>query len=49
MTIYLDNAATTVQKPVCMKQTMLDVLESERYGNPACGAHSYSIRAYQLY
>ncbi|EMF0148908.1 aminotransferase class V-fold PLP-dependent enzyme [Enterococcus hirae] len=27
---------------------MLDVLESERYGNPARGAHSYSIRAYQL-
>lgn len=48
MTIYLDNAATTVQKPVCMKQTILDVLESERYGNPARGAHSYSIRAYQL-
>lgn len=48
MTIYLDNAATTVQKPICMKQTMLDVLESEKYGNPARGAHSYSIRAYQL-
>ena len=39
--IYLDNAATTLQKPPCVGQAMLDALEHA--GNPGRGAHEPTL------
>lgn len=44
--IYLDNAATTLQKPPCVGQAMLDALT--RAGNPGRGAHEPTLHAARL-
>ena len=41
--IYLDNAATTLQKLPCVGQAMLDALE--HVGNPGRGAHEPTLHA----
>ncbi len=43
MSIYLDNAATTAQKPAVVAEAMTTILTGE-YGNPSRGAHGYSQR-----
>ncbi|WBW50590.1 aminotransferase class V-fold PLP-dependent enzyme [Peptoniphilus equinus] len=45
--IYLDNAATTAQKPPAVAQAMLRTLNGT-YGNPGRGSHDYSFRAQQV-
>lgn len=44
--IYLDNAATTIQKPRLVGQAMLDALQTA--GNPGRGAHEPTIHAARL-
>ena len=44
--IYLDNAATTLQKPPCVGQAMLDALEHG--GNPGRGAHEPTLHAARI-
>ena len=44
--IYLDNAATTLQKPSCVGQAMLDALEHA--GNPGRGAHEPTLHAARI-
>ena len=44
--IYLDNAATTLQKPPCVGQAMLDALEHA--GNPGRGAHEPTLHAARI-
>ena len=44
--IYLDNAATTLQKPPCVGQAMLDALNHA--GNPGRGAHEPTLCAARL-
>jgi len=44
--IYLDNAATTLQKPTCVGQAMLDALAHA--GNPGRGAHEPTLHAARL-
>ena len=44
--IYLDNAATTLQKPPCVGQAMLDALEHA--GNPGRGAHDPTLHAARI-
>lgn len=45
---YFDNAATTAQKPQAVAQAVYEALSSGRLGNPARGAHAYSLQAYRL-
>lgn len=44
--IYLDNAATTLQKPCPVGQAMLDALQTA--GNPGRGAHEPTLHAARL-
>ena len=44
--IYLDNAATTLQKPSCVGQAMLEALEHA--GNPGRGAHEPTLHAARI-
>ena len=44
--IYLDNAATTLQKPSCVGQAMLDALEHA--SNPGRGAHEPTLHAARI-
>ena len=44
--IYLDNAATTLQKPRPVGQAMLDALQTA--GNPGRGAHEPTLHAARL-
>lgn len=44
--IYLDNAATTLQKPPVVGQAMLDALQTA--GNPGRGAHEPTLHAARL-
>ena len=44
--IYLDNAATTLQKPPCVGQAVLDALEHA--GNPGRGAHEPTLHAARI-
>ena len=44
--IYLDNAATTLQKLPCVGQAMLDALEHA--GNPGRGAHEPTLHAARI-
>ena len=44
--IYLDNAATTLQKPPCVGQAVLDALAHG--GNPGRGAHEPTLHAARL-
>lgn len=48
MEIYLDNAATTAQKPPAVFEAMQKILSSNQYGNPSRGAHAFSLRAWQV-
>lgn len=45
--IYLDNAATTVLKPITVAQAVTHVLESQSFGNPARGSHEFSVNAFK--
>ncbi|MGG5372266.1 aminotransferase class V-fold PLP-dependent enzyme [Enterococcus sp. AZ196] len=47
MNIYLDNAATTAQKPVVVAEAMTQILTGE-YGNPSRGAHGYSLAGFRV-
>lgn len=47
MSLYFDNAATTIHKPAVVAKRVAEVLTADSYGNPSRGAHSYSLRAYQ--
>lgn len=47
MGIYLDNAATTAQKPAVVAEAMTLILTGE-YGNPSRGAHGYSLSGYRV-
>lgn len=47
MGIYLDNAATTAQKPAVVAEAMTTILTGE-YGNPSRGAHGYSLAGYRV-
>lgn len=47
MSIYLDNAATTAQKPKVVANTVAEIL-SGQYGNPARGAHGYSLAGFRV-
>ena len=41
--IYLDNAATTIKKPQCVKQAVFDAMD--RLGNSARGMHGPALAA----
>lgn len=45
--IYLDNAATTAQKPEAVAQAVYESISSGQLGNPARGAHDYSLEAFR--
>lgn len=47
MGIYLDNAATTAQKPSVVAEAMTATLTGD-YGNPSRGAHGYSLAGYRV-
>lgn len=47
MSIYMDNAATTAQKPTVVAEAMTAILTGE-YGNPSRGAHGYSLAGYRV-
>lgn len=47
MNIYLDNAATTAQKPSVVAAAMNEIMQGE-YGNPSRGAHGYSLAGFQI-
>lgn len=47
MSIYMDNAATTAQKPAVVAEAMTAILTGE-YGNPSRGAHGYSLAGYRV-
>lgn len=47
MGIYMDNAATTAQKPTVVAEAMTTILTGE-YGNPSRGAHGYSLAGYRV-
>lgn len=42
---YMDNAATTVEKPRCVAEAVYEVLQSKEYGNPSRGTHDYALNA----
>lgn len=42
---YMDNAATTVEKPLCVAEAVYHVLTSKAYGNPSRGTHGYALKA----
>lgn len=46
--IYLDNGATTVQKPKSVAKAVYDVLNSGQYGNPSRGAYPIAVNANEL-
>lgn len=47
MGIYLDNAATTAQKPAVVAEAVTQILTGE-YGNPSRGAHGYSLAGFRV-
>ncbi len=47
MSLYFDNAATTIHKPAVVAKRVAEILSADSYGNPSRGAHLYSLRAYQ--
>lgn len=47
MAIYLDNAATTAQKPPVVAEAVTKILQGE-YGNPSRGAHGYSLAGFRV-
>lgn len=46
--IYLDNGATTVQKPLIVAKTVYQVLSSGQYGNPSRGAYPIAVNANEV-
>lgn len=46
--IYLDNGATTVQKPHAVAEAVYQVLSSGEYGNPSRGAYSIAVNANEV-
>lgn len=40
--MYFDNSATTLHKPVVLKEKYIELLESESYGNPSRSGHALS-------
>ena len=46
--IYLDNGATTVQKPLSVAKAVFNVLSSEEYGNPSRGAYPIAVNANEV-
>lgn len=47
MGIYLDNAATTAQKPAVVAEAVTQIFTGE-YGNPSRGAHGYSLAGFRV-
>ncbi|MFC4772027.1 aminotransferase class V-fold PLP-dependent enzyme [Enterococcus hermanniensis] len=47
MGIYMDNAATTAQKPAVVSESMIKILQGQ-YGNSSRGAHGYSLASYRV-
>lgn len=47
MGIYMDNAATTAQKPADVAEVMTKILQGV-YGNPSRGAHGYSLAGFRV-
>ncbi|MCF1586179.1 aminotransferase class V-fold PLP-dependent enzyme [Tetragenococcus koreensis] len=47
MGIYLDNAATTAQKPASVAEAVAHILQGA-YGNPSRGAHGYSLAGFRV-
>lgn len=47
MSLYFDNAATTIHKPAVVAKRVAEILSADSYGNPSRGAHLYSLLAYQ--
>lgn len=47
MPIYLDNAATTAQKPIEVANKINDILTSGAYGNPSRGTHDYALQGFR--
>lgn len=45
--IYLDNAATTAQKPEAVAQAVFEAISCGQLGNPSRGAHDYSLAAFR--
>lgn len=43
--IYLDNAATTIQKPKQVAEAIYEAIISEQYGNPSRGAYPQSLNS----
>lgn len=46
--IYLDNGATTVQKPQAVAKAVFKVLSSGQYGNPSRGAYPIAVNANEV-
>lgn len=44
--IYLDNAATTLQKPPCVKEAVLQAMDT--FGNASRGAHAPALNALRM-
>lgn len=44
--IYLDNAATTLQKPLCVKEAVLRAMDT--FGNASRGAHAPALNALRM-
>ena len=40
--MYFDNSATTLHKPVALKEKYIELLESDSYGNPSRSGHALS-------
>ena len=47
MPIYLDNAATTAQKPPEVGQKVAEILTSGQYGNPSRATHDYALQGFR--
>lgn len=47
MSIYMDNAATTAQKPAVVSDSIKKILQGD-YGNSSRGAHGYSLASYHV-
>lgn len=46
--IYLDNGATTLQKPSTVAKAVYETISSGNYGNPSRGAYPAAVRAHEV-
>ena len=46
--IYLDNAATTIDKDESVARAVYDAINSKSFGNPSRGAYKVSLDALNL-